>query len=315
MRYVLGSKVEWRSLGEIKKRFGIVKHGEEIIEYAAVDNINTQGAVLRYYDTGKHGFQELRVSLDTIIDGNEITRLWAKRNIQDLMKEKNSSEYIISLSLTHKIPCSLTVFTCIKETPVGKPSDIEFIEIPNDFLLLNNRRTVSFVETIINYCDQSEFNGSDCVDRGSIMLSSFMEEFTSTNHIEPDYDVCEGSSCEEIIEENDEDSIKIKKVTEESCLETDMMRIILGQSCEGFWKWEKIISLYPGLHSLDKQEEDIEKVRVIYATVFGLQYLQLKHNDTHGEWMLIEKKALGWLKKNSSNIEYIKQEVSTVILK
>ena len=83
----------------------------------------------------------------------------------------------------------------------------------------------------------------------------------------------------------------------------EIMNIILLQSSEGFWAWNQLIAVLPQMQNFKDSLGEYSEADDEYATGFALLYLNHYYKSTHYEWILVEKKALKWLKRARFNYE------------
>ncbi len=79
--------------------------------------------------------------------------------------------------------------------------------------------------------------------------------------------------------------------------ETDLDKLIIAQSSEGFWQDSSILSSIPSSIKAKLQSELPSKDIRVLITLVALWILQDKYEDLEGMWQMIAKKAKTWLKK------------------
>ena len=91
------------------------------------------------------------------------------------------------------------------------------------------------------------------------------------------------------------------------------LSIVLCQDSEGFWNWSNIVgALNPGQEviALENSYED----KAVLATCLALAYLNKFCLLNKEEWILVEKKAIKWLKKKYLNYVDLIERFSNVIV-
>ena len=317
------------------QEFGIIKYGERFLQYALLDSLPSQPAVLRAYDTCLHGYKEFSISLTSCIEGDQIFKLWAKNKIKDLVSTNQSKEEVLKVSLEFKVLSPYTSLICVKENEEGTSDDMRFIALP---LLKENigcrDDNIYFKAMMMEDDSEGELyemeEDSDLA--GGIPQQYYPEAVTCCMSMAPD-ERYGGAESSELIDSSlysrmivsygaESESMKpneltmqidLEKEQEKSC-GIDAMTIIFKQSSDGFWKWEEIIGIMPGLNGLSEKAAISEIAGRIYATAYALCYLQTKCIGSYDEWVLIEKKALRWLKKHNASYEDLIQEVLAFIM-
>lgn len=89
------------------------------------------------------------------------------------------------------------------------------------------------------------------------------------------------------------------------------MKIVLGQKPEGFWEWSEITKLINAEEIILKLANATDDPKVL-GTALALTLLNKEYRELKEEWILIEKKAIKWMKKQISNYSIIFQKFKDI---
>ena len=87
------------------------------------------------------------------------------------------------------------------------------------------------------------------------------------------------------------------------------MSIITAQDSQGFWSMKQISDTVPAIKNIPIAVTSSFNKENILCTICILCYLQKYMQDCHDEWILIEKKAVKWLKAQGLDIFELKGRV------
>jgi von Willebrand factor type A domain/Vault protein inter-alpha-trypsin domain len=81
------------------------------------------------------------------------------------------------------------------------------------------------------------------------------------------------------------------------------MSLIKAQKTEGFWNFSDLIKLLPRVQGIPRDLIEIPDKETVYSTLYAICYLQQYHAENYEEWILVEKKAIKWLKSRQVNFK------------
>ena len=91
------------------------------------------------------------------------------------------------------------------------------------------------------------------------------------------------------------------------------LSIVLCQDSEGFWDWYIIVVVLKVAQEVVDFENACEDKAVV-GTCLALAYLNKFCSGNKEEWVLIEKKAVRWLKKKYSNYGDLIERLKNVLV-
>ena len=87
------------------------------------------------------------------------------------------------------------------------------------------------------------------------------------------------------------------------------MEIILAQLSEGYWIYSVIVNMLPGVSNIPKNLVESNENENVICTMYVLCYLDKFFADKYEEWILIEKKAIKWLRINNVKFAEFKERI------
>ncbi|OMJ80939.1 hypothetical protein SteCoe_18700 [Stentor coeruleus] len=83
--------------------------------------------------------------------------------------------------------------------------------------------------------------------------------------------------------------------------------------CEGFWELSALLTTLNFSHEKSQEIASIYPDHRILATIFAVRYLNKHFINKKNEWVLIERKALRWLKKLGIEIDEICERINNYL--
>jgi hypothetical protein len=267
-----------------------------------------------------------KIESKKIIEGNEIFKLWAKQKILD------ECEKSLEVSLKYQVLSPKTAYFCSKKSQDCSNEEILHINITHqESNLLPSK--INF--PTFNYChsDDSLYNSLLLENEELEVLKNCPlpdedDEIISekSNSSDSYSEKCEkpdllnnlpknSSRCAEKLEKIDvgSDSLIFTSNLKGWKKNKEYLDVVLCQESEGFWLWEKIISVIGGTLQVDGLKNQHENLMVV-ATSLALAFLNrfcLAHRD---EWRLVEKKAVKWIKNEFTRYKDLVLKFSDALL-
>ena len=163
-----------------------------------MDNIPENILTVEYYDTYKKHYQEVAVTNQKLINGDEIFKLWAKNKMHDLKENSNDSQNkIIDISIKYQVSSPFTAFVCINENVECIQRELKIIKrintrqsIPRHY---SNSQTLFYGPSSINsYITSITSMNMPC----RMTLTSFVGNSNQANSLKKnDYILINGHQC------------------------------------------------------------------------------------------------------------------------
>ena len=92
------------------------------------------------------------------------------------------------------------------------------------------------------------------------------------------------------------------------------MNIITIQTSDGNWVFSEIAKHLPKIKKMPKTFlSDIKEKEDIYCTIYVICYLEKYYQSQYDEWILVEKKAIRWLKQRNITVAEHKESILSVL--
>ena len=304
-------------------KFGHVYYGERCIQFILLDEKPTQGLQVLYVDGFKNETKEFYVSQLTEVQGDSLAKLWTKAKLDNLLLNSEMNEQEIkSLSIQSGIPTTLTSLVCVVE---------------NENPVTGEMPTRKVVRKVVNYsgCRSSKIlpakRSLRCgkailctqISSSPMLEKSLASTATASSRGFSGYNATKGiEGVSRKMEEKKQMPMKEalkpgmakmkKSISKSDCVKSESLRersgtggnsnqdyslIVSGIESEGFWRYLDFKDRFRKIDLAQNLVEDGKEKKDIVCTLFMIALLRKMFVDKFDEWVLLERKALRWLKK------------------
>lgn len=287
-----------------------VNYGSRFCVFSLGKEITQEKCVMTCFDSFKGTELRFEILSSEVISGDEIFKLWAKSRIED--DPDNSLE----ISLKYQVISPKTAYFASKKNDTSLSEEIVpaiikskteniFLPVAACYSMpLSNRNLVYDIAGYEDEEEREELFGEDCVEMRCCKYED-EDEGPRINSYEPYLMMkeCEETYFEqkiELIQEKSSANLSGLSSTINTTQGKHYLKIVMAQDSEGFWEWSKLI-LVINVSLEVLALENIDDNKIVVATCLALAYLNKFFLQNRDEWMLVEKKAVKWLKKNCPN--------------
>ena len=299
------------------EKIGNVYYGERCVQYILLDTLPQIHPVIKWYDNFTKKINQLAISEFQVLEGDQIFKLWAKHKIELLSDSNETKGEVIQLSKEFQIPSPLTAFICVKQNSEAVVGDMQSRRIPVVFIRKSSgsnggyrsmrklRSAPSSTSTWIKCC--SSGGGMECASNER-KISSFYH-CTKSDIIERSSEqICDLISSSKSFYKSGKGT-SWSSESQPAPARSIYMSIITAQDSQGFWSMKQISDTVPAIKNIPIAVTSSFNKENILCTICILCYLQKYMQDCHDEWILIEKKAVKWLKAQGLDIVELKGRV------
>ena len=321
-------------------KIGNVYYGERCVQYILLDTLPMVHPIIKWYDNFTKNVNQLTISTFQVLEGDQIFKLWAKHKIELLSESNQTKGEVIQLSKEFQIPSPLTSFICVKQYSEAVVGDMQSIKIPVAFInkssahksgWRSSRMLISHFSPNSNLARKRSGGGMERIkDEVRHISEEFYMQSTliGINRKEEDImgitqglcmksdsieglseKICDLSSSSKSFSKSAKKSSWSVKESQPAPARSIYMSIITAQDSQGFWSIKQISDTVPAIKNIPAAVASSFKNENILCTICILCYLQKYMQDCHDEWILIEKKAVKWLKAQGLDIVELKGRV------
>jgi von Willebrand factor A domain-containing protein 5 len=318
-------------------QMGNIYYGEKFVQFIMMDSLPNTTPTVKYFDSLSKQFIEVVTSNFTEINGDQIFKLWAKKKIDYLCQEAESNKSeIIEVSKNFGIPSEFTSFICVKENENPTVGDMQTRKVPirqaRERPLVRNEgfRVFKGVAKLARAMPRSSQLNNDtktlkkCKPQTSIKCTSSLSTASykslESKPMKKQMIVHRAEAAELDYEEEEEEvkEVKIKGVKKESArkretldshAEVNYMNLIALQQSEGFWIYSEVERVMKGIRNIPNNIVEAEDISNVIATLAVLGHLHKKCIEKYDEWVLVEKKALKWLRAKKIQFADLKDDL------
>ena len=304
-------------------KIGSLYYGERCIQYVMLDERPNRAINIRFFDNYSKEFKEHSICNFQEVPGDSLLKLWTKGKLDYLLNDSAQNEIqIVQLSVESGIPTTLTSFVCVKEN--DEPVTDEMVNRK----VAKNKLPISFRPYWKYFPKEEKANrqvsGRVFLCRSIGMISSNLPDTSVKKSMAPAYSASSTRSFAAVKKEGQiskpsslgcqmkakaaEKSEK-RRSKMEDCDEEESKIESRGHSgsnlylsfiskieTEGFWIYQEFIGELPEIKRIPEGLVECPDKKNVICTLFVLAYLHKNFEDKFDEWVLVERKALKWLR-------------------
>ena len=306
-------------------KIGSLYYGERCIQYVMLDEKPSRAVNIRFFDNFTKDIKEFSLSNFQEVPGDSLLKLWSKGKLDYLLENSDRDEnQIIQLSIESGIPTKLTSFICVIENdePVTEEMAIRKTSYSQNQLLIAYLRYTSNNSQQI--CGLSSAAGikRKCkkVLREELKIEpetfrkSMISSYSSKNVRSLGISKVETETKEKKV-------LKVPKSEKESEVNHSFgrgqslyLKIVGKIEAEGFWVYQDFITELPGIKSIPLGLVDCSDKENVICTLFVLGFLHKNFEEKFDEWVLVERKALKWLRSRGVLFKDLHETVKAYIM-